>query len=130
MKTCHIFFLIFQQSPLRSGIGGTGSGEQSHTQGLQERACVCALSNTSEGWACPHRSALWGNVYSRRPSRRHDLCQPSLIASGKMNQVNEDVLLKGWLLTQLNLAEGGLEGLGKQLLGCLLAEEGTGSGGR
>lgn len=60
-----------------------------------------------------------------------------------MNQVNEDLLLKGWLLTYLNLAEVGLEGLrqvapGAALVGpspagqgwsCLLAEEGTGSGG-
>lgn len=28
-----------------------------------------------------------------------------------MNEVNEDLLLKGWLLTQLGLDEEGLEGL-------------------
>lgn len=118
-KTCHVLFLIFQQSPLGSGIGGMGSGEQHYTQGLQEGAHICAPSNPLEGWPYPYKSALWGNIHSCCPSHRNDLCQPSLIASGKINQGNKDLLLKGWLLTQLVLAAVSMEGLRQAAPGLL-----------
>lgn len=38
-KTCHVLFLIFQQSPSASSTGGTGWGEQSPIQGLQKNLC-------------------------------------------------------------------------------------------
>lgn len=48
-KTCHALCLIFQQSPLGSGIGSTGGGEQSHSQGLQEKS-LCSCSVPYLGW--------------------------------------------------------------------------------
>lgn len=62
-------------------------------------------------WRAGH--ALWRNLCSCCLSRRNGLCQPFLIASGTMDQVNEELLLKGRLRTQLCLAAVGLKGLGQ-----------------
>lgn len=61
----------------------------------------------------PLQKCLWRNLCSCCPSHRKGLCQPFLIASGTVNQVNEGLLLKGWQLTRLRLAAVGLGGLGQ-----------------
>lgn len=43
-------------------------------------------------------------------SHRNDFCEPSLIGSLRLNQVNEDLLFKDWVPSQLTWAEAGWGG--------------------
>lgn len=60
-KTCHILFLIFQQSPLGSGIGGTGGGERSRTQGSQGELVFVHCPTPGRGGHAL-TEVLWGGI--------------------------------------------------------------------